>query len=167
MKRYLIDESTFKKFVAKVKASADGEKVTAIVNQSNNERFGIFVSLLTMNFEVNLRKYAAPRNENPPRPDPNQSPSTASESNQQQKLRSGRKFPDLNPNPSRKRSQLTSKTNKHDHPPSHPENQLPNHPQVPTTQTDSRVINQWKNLENPFSFSGNTATILDQIKSFS
>ena len=46
MKRYLIDESTFKKFVAKVKASADGEKVTAIVNQSNNERFGIFSAFL-------------------------------------------------------------------------------------------------------------------------
>ena len=116
---------------------------------------------------MNLRKYAAPKSESPPRPDRNQSPSTASESNQQQKLRSGRKFQDLNPNPGRKRSQSTSKTNKHDHPPSHPENQLPNHPQVPITQTDSRVKNQWKNLENPFSFSGNTATILDQIKSFS
>lgn len=46
MKRYLIDESTFKKFVAKVKASADGEKVTAIVNQSNNERFGNLLALL-------------------------------------------------------------------------------------------------------------------------
>lgn len=42
MKRYLIDESTFKKFVAKVKASADGEKVTAVVHQSKNERFEYF-----------------------------------------------------------------------------------------------------------------------------
>lgn len=38
MKRYLIDESTFKKFVAKVKASADGEKVTAVVHQSKSEK---------------------------------------------------------------------------------------------------------------------------------
>ena len=37
MKRYLIDESTFKKFVAKVKASADGDKVTAVV-QSKSEK---------------------------------------------------------------------------------------------------------------------------------
>lgn len=47
MKRYLIDESTFKKFVAKVKASADGEKVTAVVNQPKNERFeNVLVILL-------------------------------------------------------------------------------------------------------------------------
>lgn len=121
-----------------------------------------------MKFQVNLRKYAAPKNENPPNPDQNQSPSTANESNQQRKLRSGRKLPDQNPNLSRKKKpQWNSKTNKHDHPQSHQENQLPNHPQVPITPTDSRVINQWKNLENPYSFSGNTATILDQIKSFS
>ena len=121
-----------------------------------------------MNFEVNLRKYAAPKNENPPNPDQNQSLPTANESNQQRKLRSGRRLPDPNPNLSRKKKlQSNSKTNKHDHPQSHLENQLPNHPQVPITQTDSRVINQWKNLENPYSFSGNTATILDQIKSFS
>ena len=38
MKRYLIDESTFRKFVAKVKASADGEKVTAVVNPPKHEK---------------------------------------------------------------------------------------------------------------------------------
>lgn len=49
MKRYLIDESTFKKFVAKVKSSADGEKVTAVVNQPKHERFltGIRVNFLS------------------------------------------------------------------------------------------------------------------------
>ena len=36
MKRYLIDEATFKKFVAKVKSSADGEHVSAIVKHSSD-----------------------------------------------------------------------------------------------------------------------------------
>ena len=121
-----------------------------------------------MRFEVNLRKYAAPKNENPPNPDRNQSPPTTNESNQQRKLRSGRKLQDQNPNLSRTENpQSSTTTNKHDHPQFRQENQLPNHQQAPITPTDSRVINQWKNLENPFSFSGNTATILDQIKSFS
>ena len=39
MKRYLIDENTFKTFVAKVKASADGEHVTAVVKQPKDERY--------------------------------------------------------------------------------------------------------------------------------
>ena len=50
MKRYLIDESTFKKFVAKVKASADGDKVTAIVNQPKNERFEKFKYIILYDF---------------------------------------------------------------------------------------------------------------------
>ena len=37
MKRYLIDEATFKKFVSKVKASADGDNVTAVVKQSSKD----------------------------------------------------------------------------------------------------------------------------------
>ena len=51
MKRYLIDESTFKKFVAKVKASADGEQVTAVVKQPKDERYCvshiIFLNIIT------------------------------------------------------------------------------------------------------------------------
>ena len=50
MKRYLIDESTFKKFVAKVKASADGDKVTAIVNQPKNERYEKFEYIIFYDF---------------------------------------------------------------------------------------------------------------------
>ena len=37
MKRYLIDEATFKKFVAKVKQSGDGDQVTAIVKQPKRD----------------------------------------------------------------------------------------------------------------------------------
>ena len=38
MKRYLIDEATFKKFVAKVRASADGEQVTAVVRNTQDAK---------------------------------------------------------------------------------------------------------------------------------
>lgn len=38
MKNYLIDEHTFKKFVTKVKSSAAGDQITAVVKQSQNER---------------------------------------------------------------------------------------------------------------------------------
>ena len=117
---------------------------------------------------VNLRKYAAQKNVNPPNADQNQFNQTENDPSQTRKLRSGRKLQDRNPNLSRTESpQSSTTTNKHDHPQFRQENQLPNHQQAPITPTDSRVINQWKNLENPFSFSGNTATILDQIKSFS
>ena len=37
MKRYLIDEATFKKFVAKVKQSVDGDTVTAVVKQPKRD----------------------------------------------------------------------------------------------------------------------------------
>ena len=39
MKNYLIDELTFKKFVQKVKSSADGDQVTAVIKQQQNDRF--------------------------------------------------------------------------------------------------------------------------------
>ena len=37
MKKYLIDELTFKKFVQKVKASADGDQVTAIAKHIKHD----------------------------------------------------------------------------------------------------------------------------------
>ena len=117
---------------------------------------------------VNLRKYAKPKNENPAKFDQNQSPPNEREPNLQRKTRSGRKL-GLTPNQSRKKTvQSTSTTSKRDQLQRSPQPNLDHsHQQVPITQTDSNVINEWKNLENPFSFSGNTATILDQIKSFS
>ena len=39
MKRYLIDEATFRKFVSKVKASSDGDYVSAVVKNSDDDRF--------------------------------------------------------------------------------------------------------------------------------
>ena len=117
---------------------------------------------------MNLRKYANPKNANPPSVNQNQSPKE-NESNQTRRLRSGRKLPNLNQKMSQKttRPSITTK-NKQDHPGSpHHETHPQYPPQAPNTQTVSNVANQWKNLDNPFSYSGNTATILDQIKSFS
>ena len=118
---------------------------------------------------MNLRKYAKPKNENPPKSDQNQSPPNESEPNLQRRTRSGKKLPDLTLNQSRKKTvQSTSTTNKRNQLQQSPQpNPDHSHQQVPIIPTDSNVINEWKNLENPFSFSGNTATILDQIKSFS
>ena len=45
MKNYLIDEHTFKKFVTKVKSSAAGDQITAVVKQSQNV-VGIFLKAL-------------------------------------------------------------------------------------------------------------------------
>ena len=38
MKKYLIDELTFKKFVQKVKASVEGDQVTAVIKTDPNDR---------------------------------------------------------------------------------------------------------------------------------
>ena len=89
MKRYLIDESTFKKFVAKVKASADGDKVTAVVHQSKTDKLIPMDRILLLSCcLVNLRKYAAPKNVSPPNVDPSQFPQN--EPSQPQRLRKGR-----------------------------------------------------------------------------
>ena len=127
----------------------------------------VLIFLFTL-YSVNLRKYANPKNANPPSVNQNQSPNE-NESNQTRKLRSGRKLPNLNQKTSQRttRPSITTK-NKQDHPGSpHHETHPQYPPQAPNTPTVSNVANQWKNLDNPFSYSGNTATILDQIKSFS
>ena len=117
---------------------------------------------------MNLRKYANPKNANPPSVNQNQSPKE-NESNQTRKLRSGRKLPNLNQKTSQRttRPSITTK-NKQDHllqnPPENPTLPLP---QVPPTVMDSEAAKEWKNLDNSFAYSGNTVTILDKIKSFS
>ena len=119
---------------------------------------------------VNLRKYAAQKNVNPPNADQNQFNQTENDPSQTRKLRSGRRLQDQNPNTAtqKKKNQSTTTMNKQGHPGSPLHETQPPHPRpAPDTQTVSNVAYQWKNLDNPFSYSGNTATILDQIKSFS
>ena len=104
---------------------------------------------------MNLRKYAAPKNVNLPNLDQNQPPQTENESNQTRRLRSGKKLPKPNRKTSQRMThQSISMKSKLDLPePPLPEN-LDHHPQpVPITPTDSNVAHQWKNLENPFSYS--------------
>ena len=128
----------------------------------------IFLIFRLILCSVNLRKYAKPKNANPPSPNQSQSPKE-NESNQTQRLRSGRKLPNLNQKTNQKTTrQSTTTKNKQGHPGS-PQHETHHQylPQAPNTPTASSVAHQWKNLDNPFSYSGNTATILDQIKSFS
>ena len=85
-------------------------------------------------------------------------------SNLTRRLRSGRRLQSPPKNP--KKSPLMSKKQQDQNPP--PQESPIHHPQpAPPTRTASDLSHQWKNLDNPYSYSGNTATILDQIKSFS
>ena len=117
---------------------------------------------------MNLRKFAAPKSVSQ-NVDPNPSPTIENEQNQPRRLRNGKKLPEPNPSTSQKtKNRSTLNKKKHDHPGSpRPESQIPHPQQAPNTLTDSDVAAAWRNLDNPFSYSGNTATILDQIKSFS
>ena len=77
-------------------------------------------------------------------------------------LRSGRNLK----HPNLKNKKPGRRTNSPD-PPQNPQSEI-HHPQPALpTQTDFEPANEWKNLDNPYSFSGNTVTILDKIKSFS
>ena len=119
---------------------------------------------------MNLRKYAAPKTVSPPSAGPNRSQQNESEPNQARRLRNGKKPTEPTPNKTsqRKKNPSATTTNRPSPPaPLLPENLTQHPPPVPTTQTVSNVASEWKNLENPFSYSGNTASILDQIKSFS
>ena len=120
---------------------------------------------------MNLRQYAAQKNVKPSNVDLNRPPLNENEPNQknQRQTRSGRKLPDLNLSSSPRTKTRPNLTNDQQNLPSlspHDNLTLP-HQSVQNTPTVSSIANQWKNLENPFSYSGNTATILDQIKSFS
>ena len=119
---------------------------------------------------MNLRKYAAPKNVSPPSVDQSQFQQNENEPSQARRLRNGKKLAEPNPNKTTQKKKNPSATTKNK--PSLPDPLLPENltqhpPPVPTTQTVSSVASEWKNLENPFSYSGNTASILDQIKSFS
>ena len=118
---------------------------------------------------MNLRKHAAQKSVKPPNVDQNQLLPNESELNQPRRTRSGRRLPDLNLPPSPKTKTRPNSTKNQQNPPSPSpqENLTLPHQPVQNTPTVSSIANQWKNLENPFSYSGNTATILDQIKSFS
>lgn len=88
--------------------------------------------------------------------DPNES------QDQRLTLRSGRKLK----HPNLKKQRTDRRTNS-PNPPQDPQSEI-HHPQpAPPTRTDSEPANEWKNLDNPYSYSGNTVTILDKIKSFS
>ena len=51
MKNYLIDELTFKKFVQKVKSSADGDQVTAVIKQQN-DRYLVNIKPWSINHQI-------------------------------------------------------------------------------------------------------------------
>lgn len=80
-------------------------------------------------------------------------------------LRSGRKL--YQPHRS---NQKNRKTNRQTNSPDQLQDlqsEIPPPQPAPRIQTDSEGAKEWKNLDNDFSYSGNTVTILDKIKSFS
>ena len=170
MKNYLIDELTFKKFVQKVKSSADGDQVTAVIKQQKNDRF--FESGwqgLTFYLGKRLRSgkvvsETAKRKESPKQKNP---------SNLRQ-LRNGKRLA----SPKQKNQKVTTNPsnltkNKPDQvSPSSPKTSQAN-PQSSQTQTSQtgttaskRIRDMWTNLNEPISYSGNSAAILNKINSF-
>ena len=118
---------------------------------------------------VNLRNYAKTESQN--QRNPNQNPKNQNVSQQNENpdqlltLRSGQKLKQKS-NQKNSNKKSTPQTKPHDQP-QNLQSEIHHPLPAPPTQTDSRAAQEWKNLDNPFSYSGNSVTILDQIKSFS
>ena len=132
------------------------------------------MNLFNLSLGLNLRKFAKPKNPNPPNTVPNLSHQTGNES-QTRSLRNGSK-PVKSPTRKRKKISAVETNIPQPNPPMSEQDQIPQtnelnqtlpHPPAHPTPTDSSAAKEWKNLDNPFSYSGNTVSILDQIKSFS
>ena len=178
MKKYLIDDHTLKKFVTKIYASEAGDQITAVVKQSKNERWVVTLIILCLTAILGrtLRsgKSYPPKNGNETQPRPrkkqqnqqsksgsqNQSPSQL-RSNLDQAHQSEKQRANQN-QPVRTTRSPEPKFNQTKSPP-------PSPPPSPTTQTGitaSDVKKIWTDLKDPISYSGNSANILNRIKSF-
>ena len=171
MKNYLIDELTFKKFVQKVKSSVDGDQVTAVIKQEHNDRWNslkilniISVPYICLGKRLRSGKILS---EKTPKEKEKSNPKNQPSPRQ---LRNGKQLPSPNP-PKNQTNQQTSTKNKPDPNPNQPTTS-PNNRRSPRTRTsptgttDSNVKKLWTNLEEPISYSGNAAAILNKIKSF-
>ena len=163
-----------KKFVQKVKSSVDGDQVTAVIKQENNDRW---ISLKNFNIvsvpyiclgkrlrSGKILSEKTPKEKEKSNPKSQPSP---------RQLRNGKHLPSPNPpkNQTNQTNQQTSTKNKPDPNPNQPTTS-PNNRRSPRTRTSptgttgSSVKKLWTNLDESISYSGNAAAILNKIKSF-